>query len=76
MFIGKDMHVESYANIIELLNIFLDIKEKKFNGLYAFEQLESKLKEKKYIIITEQKDLQQNMKIKEKIIYNYMKDST
>ena len=43
-FIGKYMHVESYANITELLNICLDIKERNFNGLYTFEELEKKLK--------------------------------
>ena len=51
------MHVESYANITELLNICLDIKERNFNSLYTFEEIENKLKEKKCIIITEQKDL-------------------
>ena len=60
------MHVESYANITELLNICLDIKERNFNSLYTFEEIENKLKEKKCIIITEQKDLWQNMKIKKR----------
>ena len=43
-FIGKDMYIESYANITELSNICLDIKERNFNALYTFEELEKKLK--------------------------------